>query len=776
MSNESSLALCMSRKSSLNLEFRMQRFRQLSSFTFASLCLLAGATACKDDAVAPPTPAAITPVGQASFTSLVGEVQSVRVLVTDASARPMANQTVTFNVVDGGGTIAPTSTTTAANGEASATWTLGTTTGLQRAQAQVTGVSGALTFIATALPGAPATVAVSAGDNQSAPAGSMLGTSPAVVIKDRFGNAVQNVSVFFTVTSGGGSVTASGATTNNAGIATAAGWRLGAASGVNRLTALALVNGATGNPVVFTANGLAGSASSLSALSATTQTGTVGTTVSSPPSVRLVDAGGNPVAGSQVTFQGSAGSSVTGAIKLTDANGVATADSWQLGTAAQAYTLTVTSGALTPVVFSATARASAPASVTANAGNLQSVIVGRPVPIEPSVRVTDGFGNPVPGLEVVFEVVGGGGVAVARRPVTNANGIAEVGGWTLGDVVGQNSLRATVNAGGAIIANNPIIFSATATAAPPASLLLSSAGGQSAIIGSALLSPISVIVRDNRGNPASGVSVSFFVQSGGGALTGSTPVTNASGIATLSSWTLGPSVGTQTILARVSGLPDLIISATGIAVTPASASALTVLDLGTFAVGTLATPAPSVIVRDASGNPVTGAVVTFTPEAGSSSVLTGAVQTTGADGIATLATWNVGTVGSATLRVRAFVAGLDQLGAEPTFIARTSGGTASAMQVAPGAVLLQAGTALAAVTTLPAVRVVDVQGNPIVGVAVTFVGSAGTVTGAAQVTNANGVAQVGGWTLPAGGAISHTMTAYLVSNATIQLVFTVTVP
>jgi len=50
------------------------------------------------------------------------------------------------------------------------------------------------------------------------------------------------------------------------------------------------------------------------------------------------------------------------------------------------------------------------------------------------------------------------------------------------------------------------------------------------------------------------------------------------------------------------------------------------------------------------------------------------------------------------------------------------------------------------------------------------------VTGAAQVTNANGVAQVGGWTLPAGGAISHTMTAYLVSNATIQLVFTVTVP
>ena len=392
------------------------------------------------------------------------------------------------------------------------------------------------------------------------------------------------------------------------------------------------------------------------------------------------------------------------------------------------------------------------------------------------MRVTDGFGNPVPGLEVVFEVTDGGGVAVGRRPVTNANGIAEVGGWTLGDVVGANALRATVNAGGTVIANNPIVFTATATAAPPASLQLSTGGGQSAIIGSTLASPISVIVRDNRGNAASGIRVTFLVGSGGGALSGSTPLTNAGGIATLSSWTLGPVVGTQTLIARVTGLPDVTIAATGIAVTPATVSALSVLDLGTFPVASLATPLPSVIVRDGGGNRVGGAVVTFTPEAGSSSILTGAVQTTGIDGIATLTSWNVGNVGSATLRIRAFVAGLNQLGAEPTFVARTSGGTASAMQVAPGSVLLQAGTALSAVTTLPAVRVVDVVGNPIVGVAVTFVGSAGIVTGAAQVTNANGVAQVGSWTLPAGGGISHTMTAYLVSNATVQLVFKVTVP
>ncbi len=754
----------------------MQRIRVVSNLTRASLGLLAALAACNSDVTAPPTPASISVVGSSTYISLVGEVQTLRVLVVDASAKVMAGQTVTFNVVDGGGTIAPTSAITAANGEATAAWTIGSATGLQRAQAQVSGVASPITFLVNAVPAAPATVAVSAGDNQIAPAGSTLAASPAVIIRDRFGNPVPNISVFFTVTSGGGSVNASGATTNNAGIATVSGWRLGGAAGQNRLTALALVNGVGGNPLVFAATGVAGTSSSMSPLSTTSQTGTVGLAVSAPPSVRVVDAGGNAVAGAQVTFQGSAGSQTTGAIKLTDANGVAAADSWTLGTTVQSYTLTATSGALTPVIFSATARPSTAASVVANAGNGQSAIVGRAVTTEPSVRVTDGFGNPVPGLEVVFEVTDGGGVAVGRRPVTNANGIAEVGGWTLGDVVGANALRATVNAGGTVIANNPIVFTATATAAPPASLQLSTGGGQSAIIGSTLASPISVIVRDNRGNAASGIRVTFLVGSGGGALSGSTPLTNAGGIATLSSWTLGPVVGTQTLIARVTGLPDVIIAATGIAVTPATVSALSVLDLGTFPVASLATPLPSVIVRDGGGNRVGGAVVTFIPEAGSSSILTGAVQTTGIDGIATLTSWNVGNVGSATLRIRAFVAGLNQLGAEPTFVARTSGGAASAMQVAPGSVLLQAGTALSAVTTLPAVRVVDVVGNPIVGVAVTFVGSAGTVTGAAQVTNGNGVAQVGSWTLPAGGGISHTMTAYLVSNATVQLVFTVTVP
>ena len=48
-------------------------------------------------------------------------------------------------------------------------------------------------------------------------------------------------------------------------------------------------------------------------------------------------------------------------------------------------------------------------------GTQQSAISGRPVDVEPSVRVTDSFGNPVAGLEVVFDVITGGGFAALVR-------------------------------------------------------------------------------------------------------------------------------------------------------------------------------------------------------------------------------------------------------------------------------------------------------------------------------------------------------------------------
>src|ERR1041385_742924 len=67
----------------------------------------------------------------------------------------------------------------------------------------------------------PSSLAISAGDQQSAQVGAAVATAPAVVIKDRSGHPLAGVAVTFSVDAGGGSVTGASATTGSDGIARA---------------------------------------------------------------------------------------------------------------------------------------------------------------------------------------------------------------------------------------------------------------------------------------------------------------------------------------------------------------------------------------------------------------------------------------------------------------------------------------------------------------------------------------------------------------------------
>ena len=84
-------------------------------------------------------------------------------------------------------------------------------------------------------PGAPASLAIVAGDGQSAAAASVLPVQPAVLVKDAAGVAVPNVTVHFSVDSGGGSLAVTSATTGSNGVAMAGTWTLGAAAGVTNV-------------------------------------------------------------------------------------------------------------------------------------------------------------------------------------------------------------------------------------------------------------------------------------------------------------------------------------------------------------------------------------------------------------------------------------------------------------------------------------------------------------------------------------------------------------
>jgi adhesin/invasin len=271
------------------------------------------------------------------------------------------------------------------------------------------------------------------------------------------------------------------------------------------------------------------------------------------------------------------------------------------------------------------------------------------------------------------------------------------------------------------------------------------------------------------------VTVQFIVTGGGGSVLPATVTTNAQGVATATQWTLGTAAGANTLVARVNGLQDQTFTATATAGAPASVQVLSPLDFGTVTVNSLVSPLPQVRVLDAVGNPIAGAVVTWVLDAGNTSTLTGNPATTNASGAATLGSWRVGTVAGQTTTLRAFVTGLDQAGAEPAFFVRTTAGTATSIVVNTGSVQTQAAVALTNVATLPSVRVTDVFGNPVAGVAVEFLPQQGTATGTLVAADANGVATVGSWTMPAGSG-ARTLIARLVNQPSVQITFTANVP
>jgi adhesin/invasin len=727
------------------------RFRCRVRLVGAAAFALLGA--CQDEV---PPPSALTAVGETAFSGTVAEPlgSAVTVKVTDAKGTSLGGIPVTFTVAEGGGAVAKAVDTTTSAGTASARWTLGERAGAQRLVASVAGVTGQVSFTATARPGAPAAMAANGGNQQSVVVGTAALTAPSVIIRDRFANPVPGVSVLFTVGTGGGTLTGNAATTNSAGVAAVGEWKMGTMVGTNTLSALALAGGITGNPVTFTATATPGAAASVSAPGGTSLTGTVFRAVTPVPQVRVTDAGGNAVSGVAVAFTGSAGSTVVGATKTTDAAGVAAPDGWVLGTAVGNYTLTAAVSGAPSLVITASARADAASTMTIVAGNNQTAQAGRTVAIEPTVRVADQHGNPVSGVEVLFEVGSGGGTAVGRRATTGVQGTATVGGWTLGDVAGTNTLVASVATTGVAVA--PVTFTASATAGAAATMAASAGQNQTAQAGSAVATRPSVVIRDARGNPKSGERVTFSVGTGGGVVTGASDTSNASGVVVVGSWTLGAGVGTQTLVARSGTLPEVTFTATATAgaasrLTPWSAQSQSGIVAGS---SLTASQRPAVRVTDSDGNPVQGATVTFrTAGDGSSGYLgansdTVATVATNVNGIATVGTWALPVlVGTSTVTAR--VAGVSD---PVTFTVSSVAGAAAALtpqvSLSLGNIVI-GGSAAGA--SLPSVRLTDANGNPLVGATVTFTafGATGAITGGVATTNAGGVATLGSWAMSA---------------------------
>ena len=88
----------------------------------------------------------------------------------------------------------------------------------------------------------------------------------------------------------------------------------------------------------------------------------------------------------------------------------------------------------------------------------------------------------------------------------------------------------------------------------PSQIAARSVTTQNAPVNTAVGAPPSVLVRDASGAPVAGVTVTFAVTGGGGTVLPVVPVaTDASGIATVGSWTLGGTPGANTLSATATG-------------------------------------------------------------------------------------------------------------------------------------------------------------------------------------------------------------------------------
>jgi adhesin/invasin len=447
--------------------------------------------------------------------------------------------------------------------------------------------------------------------------------------------------------------------------------------------------------------------------------------------VTVAASNGKALSGQAVTFGiASGGGSVNPGSAQTDANGQATTR-WAFGNTLGGQSLTVTSGAISQTI-AATVTAGAPRTVTVTAGASQSATVNGTVATPPAVTVRDVAGNPVAGVQVSFASTPGG----APNPTTvttDASGVARLTSWQLGAQAGTYTLTGNVLAQG--VTGNPVTITATATAGAATRIDAVAGANGSAAVGSLLAGSLvpAVQVRDAAGNPVAGVAVTFTAPTGGGTITGGTQTTNAQGIATVGSFTVGTVAGPNTIQATAAGIGSVTLVITGIAGSPASA-AVTTGDNQAVRAGQSLPAAPSIRVVDRFGNPVSGAAVTFVVTSGGGSV-SGATQTTNAQGIATVGGFQLGaTPGTNTIEARVN-------GVTPVVI------TAAGLAGAPATIALaNAADTIVNVTafqrsTAVSVIVRDADGFPVRNATVTFAvtpSTLGTLSNPTATTDAAG--------------------------------------
>jgi adhesin/invasin len=174
-------------------------------------------------------------------------------------------------------------------------------------------------------------------------------------------------------------------------------------------------------------------------LSITIAANPIVTGTSAQASATITDAAGNTSPASGATW-----SSSNALILGVSASGLVTGR--QPGTAA----ILATAGGVSGQTL-VTVTPGPPASVTIYSGDGQTGNHGSQLPDPLCVLVKDAHGYVIPGVVASYSVATGGGTMGApTAPLTDSYGIATSGLWTLGSLVGQQTVVATVSGAGSV--------------------------------------------------------------------------------------------------------------------------------------------------------------------------------------------------------------------------------------------------------------------------------------------------------------------------------------
>lgn len=490
------------------------------------------------------------------------------VIVRDQYNNPVPNVSVTFAVTVGGGSITGATQATNVSGIATVgSWTLGTTAGPNGLSATSGTLTGSpVSFTATAVPG-PATKLVFTTQPTTAQAGVPITPAVQVSIEDALGNVTSStaaVTVAIGTNAGGGTLSGTTTIAAAAGVATfsnltidktGTGYTLAASSGS--------LTGATSAPFNIIPNTTpAGSKSSVTA-----SVGSI--TASSGTSTSLItatvrDTFSNLIPGAAVVLSstGTGNSFSPAASGTTNGSGVFTANFSSTTAEAKTISATVNGSVLVtqtasvsvtagPVSGAASLLSALPTTITASSGTSQTTI---------TATVRDQFSNPISGATVVLASNGTGNTITQPGAVTSASG--QTSGALSSTVAESKTVSAAAN--GTSITQTA---SVTVNAAGPYAMSIFSGNAVAARVGTGVSTTPSVLIVDAFNNPVPNVTVMFGPVTGGGSVTGATAATNASGVATLGSWTLSNAVGdsvhgtyVNTVTAGTATLPSVMFT------------------------------------------------------------------------------------------------------------------------------------------------------------------------------------------------------------------------